>query len=158
KTGCVAFILALACAVAGMVFWSLYDDHYWDGVVNWYRLSAAERRVHPVTSANLRFFADYAFNCSVIISVITPLALVWLWSRPRLRALGALGLVGLAATLSLLANHDLAVNPRYLMTGLVGLAAACGWCLAELIKRYRQWATPMLVGLIVLTKGSYNHM
>ena len=158
RTGCVAFVLASGGAFAGMIFWTLYDDLYWDSVVTWYRLSAAERRVHPVTSANLRFFADYAFNCSVIISVITPLALVWLWSRPRLRALAALGLVGLAANLSLLANHDLAVNPRYLMTGLVGLAAACGWCLAELIKRYRFWATPLVVGLIVLTKGSYNHM
>jgi hypothetical protein len=158
RTGFVAFLLAVVCAVAGMIFWKMYDDLYWGEVVNWYRLSAAERRVHPVTSANLWFFADYAFNCSVIVSVITPLAVVWLWSRPRLRALAALGLVGLAANLSLLANHDLAVNPRYLMTGLVGLAAACGWCLAELIRRHRVWAAPLLVGLIVLTKGSYNHM
>jgi hypothetical protein len=121
-------------------------------------LSAAERRVHPVTSANLRFFADYAFNCSVVIAVLTPFALLWLWSRRRFRALLALGIVGLVANLTLLANHDLAVNPRYLMTGMVGLAAACGWCLAELIKRYHLWASPLLLGLIVLTKGSYNHM
>jgi len=158
RTGLIAFILAVVCAFAGMIFWRLYDDLYWTGVVNWYRLSAAERRVHPVTSANLRFFADYAFNCSAIIFALTPLALVWLWTKPRLRALAALGLVGLAANLSLLANHDLAVNPRYLMTGLVGLAAACGWCLAELIERRRLWATPLLLSLIVLTKGAYNHM
>jgi hypothetical protein len=158
KTGCVAFVIAVICAFAGMIFWKLYDDLYWTGVVNWYRLSAAERKVHPVTSANLRFFADYAFNCSVIIAVLTPLALLWLWSKPRLRALLALGVVGLVANLALLANHDLAVNPRYLMTGLIGLAAACGWCLAELTQRYRLWATPLLLGLVVLTKGSYNHM
>jgi Dolichyl-phosphate-mannose-protein mannosyltransferase len=158
RTGCVALVLAVICAFAGMIFWKFYDDLYWAGVVKWYQLSAAERRVHPVTTANLRFFADYAFNCSVIIATITPLALLWLWSRPRLRALLALGLVGLAASLALLANHDLAVNPRYLMTGLIGLAAACGWCLAELIRRYRARAAPLLLGLIVLTKGSYNHM
>jgi hypothetical protein len=158
STGCVALVIAGACAFAGMIFWKLYDDLYWAEVVKWYRLSAAERRVHPVTGANLRFFADYAFNCSVIISIITPLALVWLWSKPRLRALLALGLVGLAANLALLANHDLAVNPRYLLTGMIGLAAACGWCLAELIKRHRSWVTPLLLSLIVLTKGSYNHM
>jgi dolichyl-phosphate-mannose-protein mannosyltransferase len=158
KTGCVAFVIAVAVAFAGMIFWRLYDDLYWSEVLTWYRLSAAERKVHPVTSANLRFFADYAFNCSVIIAILTPLALFWLWSKPRLRALLALGLVGLVADLTLLANHDLAVNPRYLMTGMVGLAAACGWCLAELIRRYRLWATPTLLGLIVLTKGSYNHM
>jgi len=158
RTGFVAFAIAVVCAFAGMIFWKLYDDLYWTSVVNWYRLSAAERRVHPVTSANLRFFADYAFNCSVVIAVLTPFALFWLWSRPRFRALLALGLVGLVANLTLLANHDLAVNPRYLMTGMVGLAAACGWCLAELIKRYHLWASPLLLGLIVLTKGSYNHM
>jgi hypothetical protein len=158
KTGGLAFIIAVVCAFAGMIFWTLYDNHYWDGVVNWYRLSAAERRVHPVTSANLRFFADYAFNCSVIISILSPLALLWLWSRPHLRALLALGLAGLAASLALLANHDLAVNPRYLLTGLIGLAAACGWCLAELVRRYRALTGPLLLGLILLTKGSYNHM
>jgi len=158
RTGCVAFVLALACAFAGMVFWKLYDDLYWESVVKWYQMSAAERRVHPVTSANLRYLAEYAFNCSAVISVITPLALVWLWTKPRLRALAALGLVGLAANLALLANHDLVVNPRYLLTGLVGLAAACGWGLAELIRRRHVWAAPLLLSLIVLTKGSYNHM
>jgi hypothetical protein len=158
RIGFVAFLIAVVCAFVGMIFWKLYDDLYWGEVVKWYRLSAAERRIHPVTSANLGFFADYAFNCSVIVLVITPLAVIWLWSRPRLRALAALGLLGLAANLALLANHDLAVNPRYLMTGLVGLAAACGWCLAELIRRHRVWAAPLLLGLIVLTKGTYNHM
>ena len=158
RTGCVAFVLALACAFAGMVFWKLYDDLYWESVVKWYQLSAAERRVHPVTSANLRYLAEYAFNCSAIISVITPFALVWLWTKPRLRALAALGAVGLAANLALLANHDLVVNPRYLLTGLIGLAAACGWGLAELIRLRRVWAAPLALSLIVLTKASYNHM
>src|SRR5262249_36096635 len=111
-----------------------------------------------VISVNLLFLPDYASNCSAVIPTLSPLDLIWLWTKPRLRALAALGLVGLAANLSLLANHDLAVNPRYLMTGLVGLAAACGWCLAELIERRRLWATPLLLSLIVLTKGSYNHM
>ncbi|HEV2667846.1 MAG TPA: glycosyltransferase family 39 protein [Blastocatellia bacterium] len=158
RTGCVAFVLALACAFAGMVFWKLYDDLYWESVVKWYQMSAAERRIHPVTSANLRYLAEYAFYCSAIISVITPLALVWLWTKPRLRALAALGLVGLAANLALLANHDLVVNPRYLLTGLIGLAAACGWGLAELIRLRRAWAAPLALSLIVLTKVSYNHM
>ncbi len=158
RAGLVAFVVAAACALAGMIFWAFYDDRYLDGVINWQRLSAAERRVHPVTSANLRFFADYAFNCSAVVSILAPLALVWSWTKPRLRTLSALGLVSLVASLALLANHDLAVNPRYLMTGLVGLAAVCGWSLAELIGRRHAMATPLLLGLIVLTKGSYNHM
>jgi len=154
---CVALILAVICAFAGMIFWKLYDDLYWVEVVNWYRLSAAERKVHPVTSANLRFLAEYSFNCSAVVTIITPLALVRLWPERRLRLLFALGLLGFGADLALLANHDLAVNPRYLLTGLIGLAAACGWRLAELVGRYRLWATPLLIGLIVLTKVSYGH-
>jgi len=158
KIGYIAFVLAVIGAFAGMIFWKFYDDLYWIAVVNWYRLSAAERKIHPVTSDNLRFFATYAFNCSAVVAVITPLALVWLWSKRRLRVLLVFGLLGLAANLALLANHDLSVNPRYLLTGLIGLAPGCGWCLAELIRCYRVWATPLLIGLIVLTKGSYNHM
>src|SRR5262249_31437396 len=158
KIGYTALVLAVIGAFAGMIFWKYYDDLYWAGVVNWYRLSAVERKIHPVTRDNLRFFAEYAFNCSVFATFLTPLALVWLWANRRLRALLALGLFGLAANLALLANHDLSVIPLYLLTGLIGLAGACGWCLAELIRCYRVWATPLLMGLIVLTKGSYNHM
>jgi hypothetical protein len=158
RIGYIAFILAVIGAFAGMIFWRLYDDLYWPSVVNWYRLSAAERKVHPVTSDNLRFLADYAFNCSVSAAIIAPLALAWLSSKRHLRVLLLFGLLGLVADLALVANHDLAVNPRYLLTGLIGLAPACGWCLTELIKYYRAWAAPLLLGLIVLTKGSYNHM
>ncbi len=158
KAGFIAFVLAVIGAFAGMIFWKLYDDLYWVAVVNWYRLSAAERGKNPVTSSNLRFFADYAFNCSAVVSFLTPLALAWLWSKRRMSALLALGLVGLASNLALIANHDLSVNPRYLLTGLIGLAGACGWCLAELIRCYRVWATPLLLGMVVLTKASYNHM
>src|SRR5262249_40625998 len=39
-----------------------------------------------------------------------------------------------------------------------GLAAVCGWCLAELIRNYGVRAAPLLLGLIVLTKGTYNYM
>ncbi len=157
KLGGVALVLAIVCAFAGMIFWKLYDELYWIEVVNWWRLSAAERKIHPVTSANLMFLAKYSFNCSVIATIITPFALVWLWSKHHLRLLFSFGLIGLAANLALLANHDLSVNPRYLLTGLLGLAAVCGWCLAELIRFYRVWAVCLLMGLIVLTKVSYDN-
>ncbi|HKQ74968.1 MAG TPA: glycosyltransferase family 39 protein [Blastocatellia bacterium] len=155
--GCVALVLAVICAFAGMIFWKHYDDLYWVEVVNWYRLSAAERKVHPVTSANLWFLAQYSFNCSAVATIISPFALVWLWAKRRMRLPLALGLVGLAADLALLANHDLSINPRYLLTGLIGLAAVSGWLLAESIRCFRVWAAPLLIGLIVLTGVSYNN-
>jgi hypothetical protein len=156
RIGYIALVFAVVSAFAGMIFWRYYDDLYWVAVVNWYQLSAQERKVNPVTINNFRFFADFAFNCSGAVAILTPLALTWLWSKRRLRALFVFGLLGLIADLALLANHDLPVNPRYLLTGLIGLSAACGWCLAELIRCYRAWAAPLLIGLIVLTKATYN--
>ncbi|MGH9840928.1 MAG: glycosyltransferase family 39 protein [Blastocatellia bacterium] len=145
-------------AFAGMIFWTWFDtNNYIRAVVNWWTLSAQERKLNPVTSSNLRFFADYAFNCSAAVAITAPLAFIWLWSYRRLPALLWLGLFGLLADVVLIANHDLSVNPRYMLTGLFGLAPACGWCIAELIKRYRARAIPLLVGFVLLTKGSYNH-
>ena len=157
RIGFSAFALAVVSALAGMIFWLNYDYFYWFKVANWYRLSAAERKVHPVTAGNLRFLADFAFNCSCAVAIIAPLALTWLWSKRRLRVLFVFGLLGLIADLALLANHDLPVNPRYLLTGLIGLSAACGWCLAELIRCHGLRAAPLLIGLAVLTKVTYNH-
>jgi hypothetical protein len=149
--------IAALCAVAGLSFWLWHDDYFIYVLANWHRLTAEERRRHPVTIDNLRFLADYAFNCSAAVAALAPLALVRLWSRRNLRVLWWLGCFGLLADLVLLANHDLAVNPRYLLTGMVGLAPACGWALAELIEHRRARALPLLLGLLVLTKGTYNH-
>ncbi len=159
RLGLTAIALAVFGALAGMIFWTIFKPElYWSEVIKWYALSVKERQVHPVSSDNFQFLADFAYNCSSAIALITPLALIWLWSRKRLRALFLYGCFGLLANLVLLANHDLPVNPRYLLTGLLGLAAVCGWCLAELTKCYRVWAAPLLIGLIALSKGTYNQM
>ena len=158
RVGFAALALAVVGAFAGMIFWLWFDTgNYVRAVTNWYRLSLQERRIYPITISNLRFFAEYAFNSSCAVAIIAPLSLVWLWAKRNLRALLWFGACGLLADLALLANHDLPVNPRYLLTGLIGLAAACGWCLAELIKCQRGWAAPLLIGLMALSKGSYNH-
>src|SRR5262245_5496001 len=116
-----AFALAAAGAFAGMVFWAWYDtDNYSRAVVNWYSLSAQERKAHPVTMSNLRFVADFAFHCSATVAVLSPLALVWLYVKRKSRALFWLGLFGLLSYAVLIANHDLSINPRYLLTGLFG--------------------------------------
>jgi Dolichyl-phosphate-mannose-protein mannosyltransferase len=156
--GLKALALAGFGALAGMIFWTLYQPTYLAGVLNWYALSAQERKFHPVTIDNFRFLFNFAYNCSSVVLIIAPLALVWLWPRKNLRALFVLGALGLLADLVLLANHDLPVNSRYLLTGLLGLAAICGWCLAELIKCHRVRALPLMIGLVVLSKGAYNQM
>ena len=55
-------------------------------------------------------------------------------------------------------NHDLAVNARYLLTGLLGLAAVSGWALAEWLRLYRWRAMPLFFGLLIFTQASYHHV
>ncbi len=151
--------LAGVAALAGMIFWVLYDtDNYLRAVTNWYTLSTLERTVHPVTARNLWFIAKYAFDCSCVAALTGILGLAGLWAGKKHCVLLGLGLCGLGADLLLLLNHDLPVNPRYLLTGLPGLAAASGWLLAELIRTQWWRAVPLLLGLLVLTKGTYNRM
>jgi hypothetical protein len=159
--------LAGLCAFLGMIFWSCYDpDNYLRAVFNWYQLSANERRAHPVTIENLRFFLEFAFNCSAIVVILTPLAFVQLRlqiqtaaasEKQRYYSLLLTGLTGLSADVILIANHDLSVNPRYLLIGLFGLAPLCGWSLGRLIRQRGVFALPLLLGLAMITKGIYNH-
>ncbi|MBI1762847.1 MAG: hypothetical protein HYR56_15560 [Acidobacteria bacterium] len=151
--------LAGLAALAGMIFWSLYDtDNYLRAVINWYTLSANERAVHPVTAKNLWFVAKFAFDCSCVTALTSVLGLISLCTSKKHFVLLGLGLCGLGTDLLLLLNHDLPVNPRYLLTGLPGLAAVSGWMLAE-FARTQQWrALPLLLGLLVLTKGTYNRL
>ncbi len=158
KLGAGAFGLAVFGMFNGIMFWTVYaPECYWPAAISWYRLSAHEREIYPITFRNFLFFGDFAFQCSAATAIVIPLAFLLLWPRKKLRPLLFFGLFGLLADLALLTNHDLPVNPRYLMTGLIGVAAVCGWGLAELIKIHGLRAAPLLIGLVVLTKGSYNH-
>lgn len=152
-----ALALTTLAATSGMIFWYLREGNlYLDAVTKWYGLSAEERRRFPVSINNLWFFGKFAFICSATVAMLSPVALVWLGSKRHLRLLWLFGLCGLLADLALLANHDLPVNPRYLLTGLLGLAAVCGWCLAELLKLRPVRGVILLLALIVLTKATWN--
>lgn len=157
--GVLALGLAGLAAVTGMIFWALYDtDNYIRAVTNWYRLSAHERTLHPVTLENFWFLAKYGFDCSAIAALIGAPGLATLVNKTKRRALLGLGICGLGANLLLLLNHDLSVNPRYMLTGLLGLAAVSGWWVAQTIREQRWRCVPLLFGLLVLTKGTYNGM
>src|SRR5262245_13452633 len=159
KLGFTALGLAILGAFSGVIFWTLYKpDSYWPAVINWYTLSVRERELHPVTTQNLVYFVDFAFNCSCVVALISPFALLLAWFKRRCSTLFVFVFLVLLSNLFMLADHDLPVNPRYLLTGLLGLAAVCGWSLAELIHSHHVWATPLLLGLLTLTKGTYNNM
>jgi 4-amino-4-deoxy-L-arabinose transferase-like glycosyltransferase len=143
--------IAVLAATSGMLIWLLIgSDEYLQSVVDWYRLSAQERAVHGVNRLN-----SVAYQCSVAATLLAPFALAWLIFRPRLRVLLIVGLCGVLADLALVANHDLAVNPRYLLTGLLGLAAAAGWGVTEMVRRDRMTGAGALVIIAFLTVGLY---
>jgi len=149
-----ATIFAVLAMLAGAVFWSLYGPEYYiPAVRNWLQLSALESEKNPVTLGNLRFMVEYGFRCSAAAFVIAPFALIegcrqFLKNSP-LRVLFLLGFLGLTADLALSRTHYLSYSPRYLLTGLIGLAAISGWFLAELITRYRGWkaAVPAAIAI-----------
>lgn len=144
--------LALACAgaIAGFTFWALYSpDFYLPAVTTWWKLSARERRIHNVTSANFWFLRTFAYQCSVAGTLIGPIAAIFLAFKRELRPLFVLSLAGLTAILVLMMNHDLSVNPRYLLTGLPGLALASGWGIAQLMN----WRSDIAIGVLVIVAG-----
>lgn len=156
RIGLAGLMLAGGSALTGMAFWILLRGHiYWDSVTNWYHLSAHERLLNPVTLKNLTFFGDYSYNCSVAVVFLTPLAFGLLWARKDLRPLLWLGVFGLLADLALIANHDLSLNPRYLLMGMVGLAPACGWGLAAMFDKNRLQGTVLMLGILTLTIVNY---
>ncbi|MGE0104895.1 MAG: glycosyltransferase family 39 protein [Blastocatellales bacterium] len=158
KLGATGLAVTLLGAFSGIIFWTLYyPDGYWPAAIDWYRLSAHEREIYPVTPLNLKFYLVYSFRCSAAALVLTLPALALGMIRRSLLPAVLLGATGLLANLSMIANHDLAVNPRYMLTGLPGMAVICGWCLSELIRIFRWRSLLIIVGLIVLTKASYNY-
>lgn len=156
RVGLAGLSIAVTMALSGMAFWTYQrGDLYLKEVTTWIRLSANERGLHPVTLRNFALFGDYSYNCSVAIVFLVPIAIGLLWSRREYRLLLWLGLCGLLADTALLLNHDLSVNPRYLLVGMVGLAPLCGWGLAELFRHSVWRATVLAAGLVCLTLANY---
>ena len=154
--GLFGLLAAVLVSISGMAFWALRRGYlYVDEVAAWYRLSSTERQFHPVTLKNFSMFGDYSYDCSVAVVFLVPISIGLLWRRRELRSLLWLGLTGLLADMTLLVNHDLSVNPRYLLVGMVGLAPLCGWGLAELFSCFRWQATIPAAGLICLTFVNY---
>ena len=159
RVAVLALGLAVAAALAGFTFWAIYSpDYYLPAVVNWWSLSARERRLHNISSANFWFLRTYAYQCSVAATLVAPFALAWLYRRRELRVLFVVGLAGLFANLVLLLNHDLSVNPRYLMTGLPGLALVSGWALGELARWRADVSGGCLILIAALQAGMFTQL
>jgi hypothetical protein len=151
KTSLTALMIALITTLAGPIFWLWsWPEYYLPALRVWYGLSAQERLEHPVTMRNLWLLIGYAFVCSPAATLITPATLRHAFAKKigsdqRARLLLLLACCGLVSVIAQAANHDLALNPRYLLIGLPSLAPWCGWRLAH-------WRSKrILIALVALT-------
>jgi hypothetical protein len=153
---------AVLAAFAGPIFWMLKrPEYYLPALQSWYALSAQERREHPVTIRNLWMLPGYMFLCSpacVLISLATAKQAIALRREQVARLLSEsspsamlLGLCGIFSMMVLLLNHDLALNPRYLLTGLLGMAPLCASLLTNHLHQHRQQRRALPLAAATLT-------
>jgi len=134
-------LLTLGIGVLGAVLWYPWDNiGYWPNILRWIASMQQERRQFGVQAlANLRWMVYFFFAAApVMTALLTPAAL---WSVLRRRRLAWLCAAGGPYFLTLLVNHDLSVNPRFIIPGVWVLApvaaAALDAALVGRRKRYR---------------------
>jgi MFS family permease len=111
-------------------YWLLTDPHYRHIWYGWKLSMDEESARHPVALANLRPFFAYLFITAPLVFISLPFAPVQEWRKDRLSPLLLLALVAAFADVLLFFNYSTAVNWRYFLTGLPGLAPlAANWLL-----------------------------
>jgi hypothetical protein len=103
-------------------YWFLTDPHYrwiWHG---WRESMREESARHPVALANLRPFILYLFVTAPLVFITLPFAPFLEWRERRLSPMLGLWITAIFADSLLFFNYSTAVNWRYFLTGLPGLA------------------------------------
>jgi len=125
---CLVFLLL---AVGWFAYWFVSDPHYrwiWFG---WRQSMRDESARHPVAVANLVPFLVYFFITAPLVFVSLPFAPIREWRERRMSLLLLLWAIAAFADVLLFFNYSTAVNWRYFLTGLPGLAPlAASWWLA----------------------------
>jgi hypothetical protein len=148
---CLVFFV---CAVGWFAFWFMTDEHYrwiWFG---WRESMLQETARHPVTLANLKPYLAYFFVSAPMLLLSLPFAIWREWRTRRISALLVLGLMGVAADLTLFLNYSTAVNWRYFLTGLPAIAPLSANFLIQFFGRIFgsvRWAfVTSVAGILVL--------
>lgn len=119
-------ILSLGLGIAAAQAWYPWPRGLLENIKIWSASMAGEREKFPVPPMqNLSLLAQYAMGTAPVLALLVVPALVW--AALRCRRMFYLGLSALPYTASLVANHDLVVNPRFvlpLMWILAPMAAA----------------------------------
>ncbi len=116
---CLVFVV---CAFGPFVFllWSNAANYRW-AWHGWVESSRMESVRHPVSIGNMLPLLRYFFIAAPLVFVALPLAGLREWRQRGLSPLLALAIIGLVANLSLTFHYSVAINWRYLLTGLPAL-------------------------------------
>lgn len=116
---CLVFVV---CAFGPFVFllWSNAANYRW-AWHGWVESSRMESVRHPVSIGNMLPLLRYFFIAAPLVFVALPLAGLREWRQRGLSPLLALAIIGLVANLSLAFHYSVAINWRYLLTGLPAL-------------------------------------
>lgn len=116
---CVVFLL---CAFGPFVFllWSNAANYRW-AWLSWIKSSRLESARHPVSIGNMLPLLRYFFIAAPLVFVAFPLAAIREWKQRGLSPLLALAIIGLFANLSLIIHYGVAINWRYMLTGIPAL-------------------------------------
>jgi len=125
--------LALTVGILGAWAWYPWPRGYLHNVAVWMQHMSQERRQFPVSlTGNAGFLATYALAAAPLLSAALAPAAIWAVLKQRRMCWLLVAAVPYAAIL--LANHDLSVNPRFVLplvwfTGpLVAAAGAATLC------------------------------
>jgi len=113
---CLAFVV---CAFGPFVFllWSNLGNYRW-AWHGWVESSRLESARHPVSVGNMLPLLHYFFIAAPLVFVAFPLAAIREWKQRGLSPLLVLAIIGLFANLSLIVHYSVAVNWRYMLTGM----------------------------------------
>lgn len=118
----ISCLIFIACAFGPFVFLLCSNAANfrwaWHG---WIESSRMESARHPVSAGNVLPLLHYFFIAAPLVFVAFPLAAVREWKQRGLSPLLALAMIGLFGNLSLIIHYSVAINWRYMLTGMPAL-------------------------------------
>ena len=143
---------ALTLAIGALGAWAWYpwtDRSYFQNIARWTAEMVKERRLYPVAPvANLISLGKFALVAAPLAAIL--LAPAAIWAALRATRLRWLMLATAPYLLTVLVNHDMSVNPRFLLPGMFALAPIVAVAVEAAVVRQRGRFALRLAGVSML--------
>jgi len=149
----ISCLLFLLLSFGWFGYWFLTDPYYRHIWYGWRQSMAEESSRHPVALQNLRPFLTYLFVTGPFVFVSLPFAPILEWRRRHMTPMMLLWAVALVADILLFFNYSTAINWRYFLTGLPGLAPLAAQWLIHVGNRYLRNSRRAFVACLLVIGG-----